>query len=557
MRIGRRSLLASAVGSVAAVGLEGRRLRAQQPGQPTAAGSRSEARDIGNRRQLFIDDRFIARSQGVTLTLNPPAPGQPIEGPVRPYSYVSVIEHEGVCFLYYFTAGGVGVVTSDDGLTWRRPGQQGDTSPCLALPAAAEGTVFIDPNAADAYAFKAIFGVLNSAATASSWGPGLVPITTNDMPPVDGKQRPGEYSGAMYLFRSRDGLRWEVVPKVAVPFACDTQNQVLYDSRRARYAAYLRGFPMNPGSPHRSKRVVCRTETANLLDMPWPFRRNPHRPAGTTTGCYSYIFDEMEVVLAADERDPPRTDVYNPCVHLYPYADDAYLAFPSLFRSYGYGARGGRADSHGRDFRGEASGDGLFEVQLAVSRDGVTFTRHRVPYLRPGLIRDRRGTEGDPDCGLQIMGIGMIRRGDAIYQYYVGGQRTHIAADKAREWGIRGEDAVYRVVQRLDGFMSADAGADGGELVTPPVIFAGDRLVLNADCGGLGEIWVELQDAEGRPLTGHSLDEAVSIDRNGTTQEVWWRQGPDLTAYSGQPVRLRFKLRSAKLYAFQFQTPAV
>jgi hypothetical protein len=93
--------------------------------------------------------------------------------------------------------------------------------------------------------------------------------------------------------------------------------------------------------------------------------------------------------------------------------------------------------------------------------------------------------------------------------------------------------------------------------VTPPVIFAGDRLVLNADCGGLGEIWVELQDAEGRPLTGHSLDEAVSIDRNGTTQEVWWRQGPDLTAYSGQPVRLRFKLRSAKLYAFQFQTPAV
>jgi hypothetical protein len=44
----------------------------------------------------------------------------------------------------------------------------------------------------------------------------------------------------------------------------------------------------------------------------------------------------------------------------------------------------------------------------------------------------------------------------------------------------------------------------------------------------------------------------VPVDRNGTAQEVWWQSGPDVAALAGRPVRLRFVLRSAKLFAFQF-----
>ena len=50
------------------------------------------------------------------------------------------------------------------------------------------------------------------------------------------------------------------------------------------------------------------------------------------------------------------------------------------------------------------------------------------------------------------------------------------------------------------------------------------------------------------------MADCVSVDRNGVAQEVWWKQGPDVSAFSGVPVRLRFKMRSAKLYAFQFCT---
>ncbi len=108
------------------------------------------------------------------------------------------------------------------------------------------------------------------------------------------------------------------------------------------------------------------------------------------------------------------------------------------------------------------------------------------------------------------------------------------------------------VRQRLDGFISLDAGPEGGELVTPLLVFEGNRLNLNIDCGALGEAGVELQDESDSPIPGFTEHDSVSVDRNGVAQQVWWHNEPDVRAFAGQPVRLRIKMRSAKLYAFQF-----
>ena len=64
---------------------------------------------------------------------------------------------------------------------------------------------------------------------------------------------------------------------------------------------------------------------------------------------------------------------------------------------------------------------------------------------------------------------------------------------------------------------------------------------------------VELQDEAGKPLPGYTFEDAVSVDRNGVAQEVWWRGDPDVGSLSGRPVRMRVTMRSAKLYAFQFE----
>lgn len=545
----RRFLETATVGGAAVVLPAAAGLHAADPPHPSV-------RDVGDRKQLFIDGRFIAASTGVSRTVNPPVKAGPIRLSTPATGYVNgVVEHEGRYLMYYRSEGGYAVATSADGSDWEcpevtapgsSPAAASGRRPSVVFPGCEEGGVFLDPRDADGFPFKAIFGIMPAATAA--WGPNLAAWAAPDLPPQDGQSKPG-ISGGLYLFRSRDGLRWECIPKVAVPFLCDTSNQAFYDSRLGRYVAYLRGFPEQAGSSDRHKRVAVRTETADLLAMPWPFRRNPGRPV-SPDGCFGYPHDEMEIVLAADARDPVRTDLYNPCVHLYAHAEDVYVAFPSMFRCYGYGQR---ESSHGRDFRGDADGDGLFEVQLAVSRDGIHFDRIRTPYLKPGLTRDARGTTGDLDRGLVTMGVGMIRRGDEIHQYYHATPSTHVVGSVAA--AQRGDDpagGVFRAIQRLDGFVSVDAGADGGELLTPAVVFSGERLVLNADCGGSGEIRVELQDVHGQSIPGHALADAVSIDRNGTAQEVWWRQGPDLSPLAGVPVRLRITMRSSKLYAFQF-----
>ena len=238
------------------------------------------------------------------------------------------------------------------------------------------------------------------------------------------------------------------------------------------------------------------------------------------------------VIMAGDESDPPATDVYTPCVNPYEWADDAVFAFPAVYRHYE------GQDSHGRDDRGQITNDGMVEVQLAVSRDGVTFDRLRTPYVSPGMMVE-------PQLGGMVyMGVGLVRRGNYIYQYYAEGACTHGHYDR--------DVHIWQAKQRLDGFVSVDAGPDGGWLVTPPIEFAGRRLLLNIDCGAMGEAWVELQDEAGEPLSGYTLEDAVSVDRNGIAQEVWWRGGPDLGSLAGRPVRMRIRMRSAKLYAFQF-----
>jgi hypothetical protein len=68
----------------------------------------------------------------------------------------------------------------------------------------------------------------------------------------------------------------------------------------------------------------------------------------------------------------------------------------------------------------------------------------------------------------------------------------------------------------------------------------------------MGEAWVEIQDASGNAIPNFRMEDCVSVDRNGVAQEVWWKQGPDVSSLAGQEIRLRIKMRSSKFYAFQF-----
>ena len=306
------------------------------------------------------------------------------------------------------------------------------------------------------------------------------------------RKKPG-----LWIYTSPDGIRWQPLGDGAVLSKghFDTQNQVFWDDRIDRYVGYVRRWgPL---------RKIGRSETADLRQ--WP---------------------EPEIVFSYDDKDPVESDHYNLCAIKYPYAPDLYFAFPSPYFH----------------FPGKKN-DGPLDIQLTTSRDGIRWDRRfREPYIRLGL-------DGTWDGGSIYTTVGMLRKGPEIWMYYTGYDFTHgdYSPDKSRNKGV-----VTRVIQRLDGFVSADAAYGGGELTTVPVAFEGDRLELNVDTGALGSLRVELIGSDGRALPGFAAADCNPIIGNSVARTVTWKRGSSVAALASKPVSLRFVMRSTKLYAFQF-----
>jgi hypothetical protein len=474
--------------------------------------------DVGGRKQLFIDDRFIARSSGIRLTLHPPRKAGAVMLPEAPWerdyigSYLSVMEHEGALKMWYMCGSGKGdphlcYATSSDGLRWERPelGQvdfQGSRENNIVLARFREGAVMLDPVAPAGERFKTLEAFPGSSPSAL------------------GTSR----KGALMLMSSPDGIRWDRECEV-LPFHPDSMNVLLWDARIGKYAAYLRGW--NP------LRVVVRAE----IPRDGLFQTWPYTPAEKPYYLWSFlkgnwpaaIRTELPTVIAADDR--AASDIYTPNVQVYPWAEDVYVAFPSLFR---------HTAPPGSERVPMA---GVLDAQFASSRDGIRFDReHRGPYVRMGL-------PGEPDQRGVYVGVGMIRRGGEIWQYYGGNAGDHNSSH-------RSATAIMRLVQRLDGFVAAEAGTDEGEIVTPLMRFEGDRLELNIDSSAAGTAQVEMLDANGVPVPGFELRNCAPAIGNDVAYPVAWAGAPNLARFQGPPVALRFRLRNARLYAFQFRSGA-
>ena len=112
---------------------------------------------------------------------------------------------------------------------------------------------------------------------------------------------------------------------------------------------------------------------------------------------------------------------------------------------------------------------------------------------------------------------------------------------------------LKRYSLRLDGFASVHAGARDGELLTKPLVFDGKKLAINFATSAAGSVRVEIQEADGTPIPGYTLADSVDIIGNEIERHVRWKSGDSVSAVADRPVRLRFILRDADLFALQFQ----
>jgi hypothetical protein len=93
----------------------------------------------------------------------------------------------------------------------------------------------------------------------------------------------------------------------------------------------------------------------------------------------------------------------------------------------------------------------------------------------------------------------------------------------------------------------------GGELITKPVRFKGRQLALNFSTSAAGSVQVEIQDLNGQALPGFALQDCQPLFGDTLERAVTWKQGADVSSLAGRPVRLRFLLKDADVYAYQFK----
>jgi len=110
-----------------------------------------------------------------------------------------------------------------------------------------------------------------------------------------------------------------------------------------------------------------------------------------------------------------------------------------------------------------------------------------------------------------------------------------------------------RYVLRTDGFISVHAGFDSGEFVTKPFTFTGRELVLNYSTSAAGSVQVEIQQPDGTPVPGFALSDCTVLIGDRIERQVGWQGAPDLGRLAGQPIRVRFVMREADLFAIQFR----
>lgn len=181
------------------------------------------------------------------------------------------------------------------------------------------------------------------------------------------------------------------------------------------------------------------------------------------------------------------------------------------------------------------------------SRDGVNWTR----YPRP--VWHGIGEVDGMDIHQTYYAHGMVRRGEEIWMYSFDTEQYHSSYRATPD-----RKGVFRLVSPVDRLVAAEAPYDeDGMLYSRPLVFEGNRLSLNVDTGATGYLQVGLIRGDGRALPGYELDNCVYVNGNQSDATVEWLDvGSDLSALSGQAVRLVIRMRGTRLFALQFREQA-
>jgi hypothetical protein len=112
---------------------------------------------------------------------------------------------------------------------------------------------------------------------------------------------------------------------------------------------------------------------------------------------------------------------------------------------------------------------------------------------------------------------------------------------------------LERLVLRTDGFASLNGPFAGGEMVTKPLRFEGEELVINYATGAAGHVGIEIEDVSGVPIQGYTMRECDPIVGDEIERVVSWGGRATVSGLARSPIRMRMALKDADVYSFRFR----
>ena len=472
-----------------------------------------QAIPLDSTKQLFLDDYLIASLKNVRRVIDPATkhPANPMIWPTEKWEdpmntiYGSVLLDQGRYRMWYKSGMGCAYAQSDDGIRWSKPSLdfveiEGQKTNLLWKKKSKK-----QPPGDFPYYYE-LFGVHRDNVEADPqrrYKMGFLDIDWEHKGEGGDPFHPGQRRG-MGVAASADGLHWKLLDNFATEAICDGATHWMFDPARKLYVLYGRTRKEVPQLKAAwskydwfrnwySARAVARLESKDFVH--WDYTKP----------------DTAPVVLTPDENDLPITEIYS--IKVFPY-EGVYIGLVQVFHA--------------------TPEQASLDVQLAVSRDGVHFTRvgDRSPFIPLGPVGswDRFNqslANNDP-----------IAVGDELRIYYGGRAYRHgpyNGPDKGPEQSGIGMATIPR-----DRFVALESSFDGGQILTKPLLLKSPNLHLNANAR-FGEIAIELVDGAGRvigrckPVREDKLDISVA-----------WETAPGGLE---KPASLRIHLKNARLFA--------
>lgn len=467
---------------------------------PAPALAASEPIHIGARRELFVDRELIASLRGAELRLATPVYAGPALSLDRPWEgafsgYTTLIAEPGGRFRMYYR----GVPAS---------GRDGNEAEITCCAESRDGIRWSRPG----LGLYSVAGTRDNNVILA----GLPPFSHNFTPVIDArpgvpaaeryKAIAGIHNSGLAAFVSEDGLKWRKLREAPVlpspkEFTFDSQNIAFWSAHEDRYVLYYRSWKKTAGS---NFRWVSRATSPDFVN--W----------------------SVEGEMTYGEVPPE---------HLYTNQTAPYFRAPHIYT--GVCAR----FMPGRQVLTDAQAGALrvdpkyykdcSDAVLVTSRGGLRYSREFMEsFIRPGTGFENWVSRSNYPA------LNLLQTGPATMSLFVN-----------RNYG-QPTAQVGRYELRLDGFASVRAGYAGGELLTRPLVFSGSRLELNYSTSAAGFIRVAIEHPDGTPLLG--IEESRELIGDEIARIYAWKAGEDLSQIKDKPVRVRFVLKDADLYAFRF-----